>query len=392
MARALVLALVGLMALPVAAPARSYRLGKGYSPAIAVAKDGTAHVAWFQNGGEIDRLRYCRIPQGATACGKTRTFKGTGDADYRSWRPFVFVRGQEVTLLATFDRRQAPPVVYDHRVVISENGGDSFGTPYVVGDPDRAGQEDAASDGSGFSLLGENAVFTGTPIGGPPIEERSVELDTLVKGPRAPLDPSVALVDNKEPIVTADLGSDTVVFRPPGLSALRAVLVGAWKQAPRLTDQIQASLAGGPGGVYAMLIGTPGDTCPCRYVFRRWNGTRFAKPFDRLRDFSGTGASTGGNHDLFQDASGRLHAVWTRNRGSGAAQDPTELRYTRSPGAPTDFRKPTTITERGRNTSPIDLDVATAPGGRGLVVWEEPGNGSTGAGSRIRAAAVPGGP
>jgi hypothetical protein len=50
--RALLLALAATLALPGAAhAARTFTLGKGYSPAVAVEKDGTGHFAWFQDAG-----------------------------------------------------------------------------------------------------------------------------------------------------------------------------------------------------------------------------------------------------------------------------------------------------------------------------------------------------
>ena len=245
MSRVLLIGLAATLAMAgTADAARTFTLGKGYSPAVAVEKDGTGHVAWFQDGGKVDRLRYCQIPRGQNACTQARTFVGTGDASYRNWRPFVFVSGQEVTLVASFQRPQAAPVINDHLVVRSDDGGNSFGTPYPVGDPNRTGPEDAAYDGSGLSLLNDDADFTGTPVGGPPVAGQSAELDTLVKRPETIADPSIALVDNKEPIVTSDYLNDTVVFHPPGLSALRSVLIGAWKKAPTLKDENQASLAG----------------------------------------------------------------------------------------------------------------------------------------------------
>jgi hypothetical protein len=386
--RATMTALVATLVLPgAAAQARTFTLAKGYSPAVAVEKDGTGHFAWFQDGGKIDKLRYCQVPRGHTACEKTHVFTGTGDASYRNWRPFVFVKGQEVTLVATFDRPQAAPVVNDHLVFQSDNGGKTFTGPIATGDPDRSGPEDAVTDGSNVGLIGEGMIFSPAFLGGPAEKGRSADLSELVKQPDRLGDPSIALVDNKEPIVTADDRDNTVVFHPPGLTMLRSVQATSWQQAPTLVDEIQASLAGGPDGVYAMLISTPNGKCPCKHVFRRWTGTKFGPRFDTQQDFKGTGASTGGNHDLFEDGSGRLHAVWTKTHG-GAAQDPTDIRYARSPGGTSDFSKPITLAERGKNKSPLDLDVGTASDGKGFVAWEEPGSTSSGSKSVVRATAV----
>ena len=47
-----------------------------------------------------------------------------------------------------------------------------------------------------------------------------------------------------------------------------------------------------------------------------------------------------------------------------------------------------TLTERGRNTNPVDLDVGTASDGLGFVAWEEGGDSPTGSKSVVRAVAV----
>jgi hypothetical protein len=386
--RALVLGLAATLALPgVAQAARTFTLGKGYSPAVAVEKDGTGHFAWLQDGGATDKLRYCQVPRGKSACEKSRTFTGTGDARYRNWQPFVFVKGQEITLLASFRRPQSGPVITDHFVVRSSDGGNSFGTPNPVGDPDRAGSEDAVMHGSDLGLIGEGAVYMGTNVAGAPIRGQSSDLGTLVAGSSPLQDPSVALAGNS-PLVTADYRRDTRVFRTS--HSVQRASFGAtfWTESPKIPDQVQASLAGGPKGVYAMLLSMPNGRCPCRHVFRRWGGTRFAAPFDTQQDFTGTGASTGGNHDLFQDGAGRLHAVWTKTRGSGHTQAPTDVRYARSSGGTADFSKPITLAARGRNTNPLDLNVATAGDGRGFVTWEEPGDTATGSQSAVRTTVV----
>jgi hypothetical protein len=388
MFRVLLVGLVATLTLPGAAhAARTFTLGTGYSPAVAVEKDGTGHFAWLQHGSPNDKLRYCRVPRGKTVCDKSRTFTGTGDASYRNWQPFVFVKGQEVTLLASFRRPQTGPVVTDHFVVRSTDGGNSFGTPNPVGDPDRGGAEDAVMQGSDLGLIGEGAVYMGTNVAGAPIRGQSSDLGALVSGSSPLQDPSVGLTGSS-PLVTADHRGDTRVFRTA--HSVQRASFGAmfWTESPKIPDQVQASLAGGKKGLYAMLLSMPNGRCPCRHVFRRWGGTRFAAAFDSQQDFKGTGASTGGNHDLFQDSAGRLHAVWTKNIGSGHTQAPTDVRYARSSGGTADFSKPITLTHRGRNTSPLDLNVATAGDGRGFVTWEEAGNSAEGATSKVRATVV----
>jgi hypothetical protein len=388
--RVVVLAFAVALALPGGAhAARTFTVGKGHSPAVAVDAAGAAHLAWYQESGSVDRLRYCRIPLGATACRDARSFKGTGAAGYRTQGAFVFLDGDEVVLLSSFRRPLSAPVTHDHLVFRSADGGASFAIGVPTGDPDRSGAEVAAWDGSGFGLVGDGAEFTGTPTLGPPIRNRSAELSRLVSRPERVADPSIALVSGQEPIVTVDYLRDTVVFRTGGPGVLRSLFVENWiKASQTLLDHVQGKLASGPKGVYGLFTWAPDGRCRCSFSFRRWDGARFASPFDTVQDFAGTGAATGGNADLFQDAAGRLHAVWAKARGSGFAQDPTDIRYVRSPGGTARFGEPATVAARGRNTTPLDLDVATAKDGRGLVVWAE---GARAGDSVIRATAVPGG-
>ena len=196
-------------------------------------------------------------------------------------------------------------------------------------------------------------------------------------------DPSVALAGNS-PLVTADHRRDTRVFRTSGVPQRASFGAHSGPRA-QSSDQVQASLAGGPKGVYAMLISMPNGRCPCRHVFRRWGGTRFAAPFDTQQDFTGTGASTGGNHDLFQDGAGRLHAVWTKTR-KRSHPSPADVRYARSSGGTADFSKPITLAARAQHQLRRPPWRQRATGG--FVTWEEPGSSATGANSKARATAV----
>lgn len=386
--RWLLAALALALALPPVATAAlpTVTLGRGYAPSVAVEKDGTAHFAWFRDGGATDSVRYCRVAARATACSTRRSFTGTGDASYRNWRPLVFVRGDEVTLLASFVRPQAAPVVNDHLIVRSTDGGSSFGTPFAIGDPQVTGPVDGVDDGSdSFGLVPDGGPFTVANIGAGPTSDRTVDLEQLVARPEVVGPPTIALDKEKSPLVAADYLGDTIVWRTSGGALSRAFVATKWSTGPRLSDEVLPVLSAGSGKLSLMTLQTPGGRCPCRYVFRRWDGTAFDPPFHTIRDFTGTGSSTGGNNDLYADAQGRIHAVWTRSLGRGTAQDPAEIRYLRSGIGGKDFREPITLTTRGRNTNPIDLEVASSGSGRGFVAWEEGGTRPDGSASRVRA-------
>lgn len=385
MTRCLCLLVALFLVVPASADAaRPFSLGSGFSPNVAVANDGTAHFVWYEERGDVDRLRYCQVPRGQTDCEKKQTFDGTGDAPYRDHRAFVFVNGSEVLLLASYSRNQPAPHRFDHLAYRSTDGGNSFGSAAPVGDPEREGPGDAVTDGSAFALITDEGDFTGSPTVAGELPGQSARLkDLLQGGSRFLADPSIALAGGKEPVVTFDNGRRTLVFHAPGLTPLRANLSSSWVMAPSLSNQVQADVAAGPDGLYAMLIRTRDGVCPCHYVFRRWDGTKFESAYTKIKDFRGTGGSTGANHQLFQDAEGRLHAVWTKTDG-GRATDPTDLRYARSSGGEADFGKPRSLVERLK-TVPIDLQVSTADDGKGFLVWAESPKGRD---TRVRAVAA----
>ena len=386
MTRCLGLLVALFLVVPASADAaRAFTLGSGFSPNVAVANDGTAHFVWYEERGDVDRLRYCQVPRGQNDCEKTQTFDGTGDAPYRDHRAFVFMNGSgsEVFLLASYSRNEPAGHRFDHLAYRSTDGGKTFGEPVQIGDPDRQGPGDAVTDGTSLGLITDEGYFTLTSLFGPAVPDQSLPLGTLLD-PRRPLaDPSIGLAPGTEPVVTFDDLRRTLVFHTPDHTLARAQVFGFWSMAPSLDNDVQAELASGPKGLYAMLIRTKGGVCPCHYVFRRWDGTKFESAYTKIKDFRGTGGSTGANHQLFQDAEGRLHTVWTKTDG-GRATDPTDLRYARSSGGEADFGKPRSLVERLK-TVPIDLQVATADDGKGFLVWAESPKGRD---TRLRAVAV----
>ena len=71
-ARTPLLALLALGALLALAPATQaatpFTAGTGDGHDLAVGSDGTGHVVWRQDESPADRLHYCRVPAGGSAC------------------------------------------------------------------------------------------------------------------------------------------------------------------------------------------------------------------------------------------------------------------------------------------------------------------------------------
>ena len=62
-------ATIALLALaPAASAATPFTAGVGIGHDLAVGSDGTGHVVWLQDEDPSDRLHYCRVPAGGSAC------------------------------------------------------------------------------------------------------------------------------------------------------------------------------------------------------------------------------------------------------------------------------------------------------------------------------------
>ena len=371
MKRGIAVALVLLFASPGSAhAARAFTLGKGFAPGVHVVKSGKAHFAWYEDGGDVDSLRYCQVPRGENECEGKMTLPGTGDASDMDDRAFVFTRSDgTLVVLASFTRPQGG---VDHLMYRSDDGGSSFYLPQPVGDPGAGGTEDTVLGENAFYMVDSGTDFTRAVWFGGVLPDSSTDLATAVQPPIL-ADPSIALTGSVSPVITSDgpgNAPDTVVFRHSSGGDPRPFEDPSFWTQSLIQNEWQAVLADGPDGIYAMLQRQSDGVCPCRSVFRKWEGEEFGKPFTSFQDFKGTGASTGLIGDLFQDDSGRLHNVSTKVRKHGFVLDPTDIRYARSPGGTKDFSESRSLVEKLK-TGPRDLQMETAKDGEGFAVWGE---------------------
>jgi hypothetical protein len=130
-------------------------------------------------------------------------------------------------------------------------------------------------------------------------------------------------------------------------------------------------LAGGPSGLFLLGSTSPGGD---QLFVRKWNGTTFGPPA-----MLGTGGTPATQH-LFQDAAGRLHAVFTVGDAGGL-----HLMHAVSDNG--NVWRMGTVTTSSQPYAAYgniaDTRVATAPDHIGVVVWRA-GNGP----SEVRVAAV----
>jgi hypothetical protein len=109
-------------------------------------------------------------------------------------------------------------------------------------------------------------------------------------------------------------------------------------------------LAGGPSGLFLL-----GEDASSNLTVRKWNGTTFGAP---VRLGAGNEAAQA---DLFQDAGGRAHAVWTT-----FAADGIELHYAVSDDGAS-WSQGTVVTQQ--DGEPSELRVAAAPDHVGVAAW-----------------------
>lgn len=381
MKRALVFAVAVLLSLPATASAeRAFTIGKGFKPKVAVDADGTAHIVWTEEHGAKDRLRYCQVPRGATECKREHSFIGTGDVTrvLLGYRAFVFVSasGKEVSLLASYPNGKTSGAGTVTLSYLSQDGGKTF-EKSEVGDMFAGGAEDAGTIGERYYLADPEGEFTRAGMFGP-LPNSSAELPRLLGKSGDLLTQSLAASTPEDVLVTMDESvAGAHVFRTTAPINCETILrcknrdanLAPWSAIQFLRDNFSGILAPGPDGVASMWVKTkPGRICPCRFGFRRFTGNRFGSAYDEIVDKGAAGGSD--LHDLFQDGKGRLHAVWPRT----TEPNRTDLRYARSSGGTEDFSKPRSLLT-GLRTGPRELEVATAPDGKGLLVFNEVRNG-----------------
>jgi hypothetical protein len=298
---------------PSVAGAQAIVIGQGRLPALAVDASGTAYVSWW--GSDVDSsLFFCRFPRGATTC----------DAGAASSIPVhghgltpapVIVSGSRVVAVAHRYVNEAsttgPTGLFAYT---STNGGVSFGAGRVVG-----------SVPIFDSVPGPGDTLSGVEENGRPLRFQNVPLDgaspTNPDGtstvPYAALttaefgyNATVGLLDAATPVVVyqhGDGGNDAVFRRYDGSGSVNDA--ANWTPQVSIGPLYGPKLAGGPAGLF--LLGRDSQSFSIgNVVVRRFDGTTFGPPVT-----IGPGGGIRAQ-DLFQDAAGRLHAVYERTDAS----------------------------------------------------------------------------
>ena len=322
------LAVVSLVIAPVAAATSAsaasnglvnthFVLGQGGYPNIAVAPDGTAHVAWVHESspGVDDQIQYCRVPRGKRACTGLQTFQLA--QQQTGQRPYVFLPGGSTVDILSYRCCFTPAegVFIEETVLLrSDDGGVTFHAPQLIGTHSQQGDavlgphgtvftiDDIASggvsvqrdalDGSATPLTGAKAGLGGDEFGG--------SLAVLPDGSTL-----ASHYDGSSGHWTMTVSRFSGTGDPNTDASWPAVFTSSASSSPKTGGQ-DTQLATGKKGTF--LFSTDNEVFT-RYQVRKWNGSTFAAPVF---------ITPAGQDNVFphfwEDASGRTAVVYSSGK------------------------------------------------------------------------------
>jgi hypothetical protein len=338
----LVVGLSAILVVPSASEALTIGAGNVFSsPGLAVDASGTAYIAWRGPESGAGSLQFCRLPRGALACDIRSAIAAPGDTVSRA---FVVVSGSRVIVLQY--RYGGVSGMY---AFTSADGGASFSPGRVVGSVPFF----EAVPGPGDTLSGvTNAESAGAAFQNVPLDGSANNPATYATlSPDHPYNGAIGLIDAATPLAVSTNGSDAGQFRYyTGTGDLNDV--AHWTPPSDLGLARYPKLAGGPSGLF--LIATAADNA----VFaRKWNGATFGAPVTIAAGADAPTLST------FQDAAGRLHAIFVRGDADGL-----HLIHAVSDDG-TSWRSGTVVTQTAAEGGFSATRIATAPDHVGVAVW-----------------------
>jgi hypothetical protein len=295
-----------VLALPSSAGAAVVAAGAGTTPRVAVDANGVGYLTWVETGSST--LRYCRLPATATACTAPFSY---ADADQDVVGGYALLPGDGRVLLV--DARGVSPSIRK-LLWTSTDGGVSFGAPTLIAgmavNGDNIGSG-AAYVPAGTLGLAEPSVFTLGQLLGTSAPFQASGLGPGTATPTAELTPNVSAsfsVDGATLIAVLssfDQISWTRYAGPVPASPDTLNNAANWTPpaviGPRAAAQLETRVVSGPGGIYvgyAIQAAAGSDA----FVIRRFDGAGWGAPT--------TIATNVDAPDLFEDPTGRLHAIW----------------------------------------------------------------------------------
>jgi hypothetical protein len=290
-------------------------LGHGEYSDIAVAPDGTAHVAWVHQSspGKADQIQYCRVPRGKRACVGLRTFVLPGEQIGE--RPYVFLPGGSTVLLLSyrccFSAGQAPAGQLTE-LLRSTDGGKTFAAAQLIGTHSAAGDAQLGPDGTVYTI--DDVVTAGVSVqrdaldgSAPELMARHARLGGDEYGGSLAVLPSGAVLASHYDWVgagpkTMHVSEFSGVGDPNVDSSWATVFTAQATSSAKSGGQL-TELASGTKGVF--LFSADNEVF-ARFQVRKWNGSTFGAP---------SFITPAGQDNIFpsfwEDASGRTAVVYS---------------------------------------------------------------------------------
>jgi hypothetical protein len=364
------LALGALLALaPAAEAATPFTAGTGKGHDLAVGSDGTGHVAFLKDEDPADRVHYCRVPAGGSACDAESTILPFPDSDGPSANSigaaqiFTPAAGKVVIVASCWACGPSPNSTNDRTFRwISVNNGADFTVVNEVGAIGIGGQ-------SGWyepinTVLGtEGGIFQAMNSTAPP---ETVDTDLTPGAGLFVYSPAVVYSEGLDRAVYAVNDLDTVKYAyrvdaDPTAGELNSA--ANWQNDRTLSgaegDNDETHLSTGPTGIFLTYRYFVANNS--RIGMRRFDTTTntFSPPVyaegpdpidDNSLDYP--------HHS--QDGAGNLHFVWR------TLHDGNRLRYTRSDDGGASFRPAANL---AANETFIDPIVEARSTGAGFAAW-----------------------
>jgi hypothetical protein len=352
------LAVLALLAMAGPAPAATpFTAGAGGNPSVAVGSDGSGHVVWATPNPT--QVGYCRAAAGAAACNRSLLlpFPGAPNAQ-TTGRPVVFTPAANTIVIVAGCWNCTGSTDRTFKWT-STNNGESFGAPTQIG-------TGITTEGSG-TWIEDAGIFVGAS--GSRVKAAIADGDDGVPyatGGVFTYGPEVVRVGATSKLVAATNDLDIVkygVYTGGSLAALNINDVTKWVKDQTLPapegDNSDTDLNSGPNGVYLTYrYFVPNDN---RVGLRRFDPV--TNTFGAPSYIEGANAIDNNSldyPDTFQDASGRIHAVWR------TLYDGQRLRYTVSDTAGANFSAVANLAKQEGFYHPA---LAAGADGKGFAVW-----------------------
>ena len=371
-ARMPLLALLALGALLALAPATQaatpFTAGTGNGHDLAVGSDGVGHVVWVTDEAD-DRVGYCRIPPGGSACDSTAflDFEGPASSSLSPHAQVFTPAPGKVVVLAhcTQCPTTGDTATRTYRFTSMTNGA-TFASPALhIGTLQLNGQASFINTGD-VALSVSGRLFQGQ------INPPSAMGVTLGATGSSVYSASTAVSADKALYAVNDL--DAVEYRvftnpaPPGITSGELNAGANWSATKLLSapegNNEETQLSSGTNGFY--LTYRFGQATENKIGLRKFDTTTntFGPPSYIEGDDAIENSGIGESHHS-QDASGRLHVVWR------SLFDGNRLRYRRSDDGGATFTAAGNLATRETFLSPF---VEAGPGGTGFAAWESSGD------------------